>query len=72
MLYDRKIRKVLSDHVSDFRIYTLEDFCDESAITQNLPSIRTPQQNGVVDRCNRMLIEAIRTIVEEVCQRLSF
>ena len=50
----------------------MEDFCKKKRITQNFLSVHTPYQNGVAERCNRMLIEAGRTMVLEVGLALSF
>nr|GFA36971.1 integrase, catalytic region, zinc finger, CCHC-type, peptidase aspartic, catalytic [Tanacetum cinerariifolium] len=42
---------------------TLTKFFDEVGITQQFSAARTPQQNGVVDRRNRTLVEAARTML---------
>nr|GEZ90233.1 hypothetical protein [Tanacetum cinerariifolium] len=42
---------------------TLAKFFDEVGITQQFPAARTPQQNGVVERRNRTLVEATRTML---------
>ncbi|GJV25487.1 retrovirus-related pol polyprotein from transposon TNT 1-94 [Tanacetum coccineum] len=41
----------------------LVNFCDEKGISQNFSSPYTPEQNGVVERKNRTLIEAARTML---------
>nr|GFA85967.1 hypothetical protein [Tanacetum cinerariifolium] len=41
---------------------TLAKFFDEVGITQQFYAARTPQQNGVVERRNRTLVEAARTM----------
>ena len=40
-------------------------FCEENGIMHEFSAPRTPQQNGVVERKNRSLIEAARTMLEE-------
>nr|GFA60681.1 retrovirus-related Pol polyprotein from transposon TNT 1-94 [Tanacetum cinerariifolium] len=42
---------------------TLAKFFDEVGITQQFSATRTPQQNGVVERRNRTLVEAARTML---------
>ena len=40
-------------------------FCNENGISHTFSSPRTPQQNGVVERKNRTLVEMARTILHE-------
>nr|GEZ95569.1 copia protein [Tanacetum cinerariifolium] len=42
---------------------TLAKFFDEVGITQQFSAARTPQQNGVIERRNRTLVEAARTML---------
>nr|GEW32352.1 hypothetical protein [Tanacetum cinerariifolium] len=46
-----------------FKNKTLAKFFDEVGITQQFSAARTPQQNGVVERGNRTLVEAARTML---------
>nr|GFA70286.1 retrovirus-related Pol polyprotein from transposon TNT 1-94 [Tanacetum cinerariifolium] len=46
-----------------FKNKTLAKFFDEVGITQRFSAVRTPQQNGVVKRRNRTLVEAARTML---------
>ncbi|GJU10775.1 integrase, catalytic region, zinc finger, CCHC-type containing protein [Tanacetum coccineum] len=73
----RYSRKDLDDHVIMSHHKTLEchacndammflvilDFFDEFGISQQFSAARTPQQNGVVERRNRTLVEAARTML---------
>ena len=43
----------------------MKSFCEEKGITHEFSAPRTPQQNGVVERKNRTLIEAARTMLGE-------
>ncbi|GJU75019.1 retrovirus-related pol polyprotein from transposon TNT 1-94 [Tanacetum coccineum] len=45
---------------------SLRVFCDEKGISQNFSSPYTPEQNGVVERNNRTLIEAARTMLNRL------
>nr|GFA38904.1 retrovirus-related Pol polyprotein from transposon TNT 1-94 [Tanacetum cinerariifolium] len=42
---------------------TLAKFFDEVGITQQFSAARTPQQNGVMERRNRTLVEAVRSML---------
>nr|GEZ41726.1 hypothetical protein [Tanacetum cinerariifolium] len=46
------------DEASEFKNKTLAKFFDDVGITQRFSAVRTPQQNGVVERWNRTLVEA--------------
>nr|GEX60561.1 hypothetical protein [Tanacetum cinerariifolium] len=49
--------------VQKFKNKTLAKFFDEVGITQQLFAARMPQQNGVVERRNRTLVESARTML---------
>ena len=40
-------------------------FCNENGISHTFSSHRNPQQNGVVERKNRTLVEMARTMLHE-------
>jgi transposase InsO family protein len=56
-----KIKNVRSDNGSEFRNTNVEEFLDEEGIKHEFSAPYTPQQNGIVERKNRMLNEAART-----------
>nr|GFA52854.1 retrovirus-related Pol polyprotein from transposon TNT 1-94 [Tanacetum cinerariifolium] len=47
----------------EFKNKTLAKFFNEVGITQQFSAARTPQQNGVVERRNRTLVEAARAML---------
>nr|GEW53004.1 retrovirus-related Pol polyprotein from transposon TNT 1-94 [Tanacetum cinerariifolium] len=55
--------RVRTDNGTEFKNKTLAKFFDEVGITQQFFTTRTPQQNGVVERRNRTLVEAARTML---------
>nr|GEU63765.1 hypothetical protein [Tanacetum cinerariifolium] len=57
------VKRVRTDNDTEFKNKTLAKFFDEVGITQQFSAARTPQQNGVVERRNRTLVEAARTIL---------
>nr|GEX26930.1 hypothetical protein [Tanacetum cinerariifolium] len=61
--YSRYTGRVRTDNGTEFKNKTLARFFDEVGITQQFSAARTPQQNGVVVRRNRTLVEAARTML---------
>nr|GEY66548.1 retrovirus-related Pol polyprotein from transposon TNT 1-94 [Tanacetum cinerariifolium] len=47
----------------EFKNQVLKEYIDSVGISHQVSSIRTPQQNGVVKRRNRTLVEAARTML---------
>ena len=52
------VKIIRSDNVTEFKNLIMEDFCKDHGIKQEFSAPGTPQQNGVVERKNRTLIEA--------------
>ena len=63
--YELKIKHVRSDNGSEFRNTNVEEFLDEEGIKHEFSAPYTPQQNGIVERKNRTLIEAARNMLDE-------
>nr|ABA98980.2 retrotransposon protein, putative, Ty1-copia subclass [Oryza sativa Japonica Group] len=57
--------KIRSDNGSEFKNTNIEDYCDDLGIKHELSATYSPQQNGVVERKNRTLIEMARTMLDE-------
>nr|GEY38909.1 retrovirus-related Pol polyprotein from transposon TNT 1-94 [Tanacetum cinerariifolium] len=57
------VQRVRTDNGTEFKYKTLAKFFDEVGITQQFSDVRTPQQNGDVERRNRTLVEAARTML---------
>ncbi|GJX55455.1 G-type lectin S-receptor-like serine/threonine-protein kinase B120 [Tanacetum coccineum] len=57
-----QIQRVRTDNGTEFKNKTLAKFFDEVEISQQFSAARTPQQNDVVERRNRTLVEAARTM----------
>nr|GEX55979.1 hypothetical protein [Tanacetum cinerariifolium] len=51
------------DNMGEFRNKEIKDLCSRKGIKREFSNARTPQQNGVVKRKNKTLIEAVRTMV---------
>nr|GFC22807.1 putative ribonuclease H-like domain-containing protein [Tanacetum cinerariifolium] len=55
--------RIRTDNGTEFVNQTLRDYYEEVGISQKTSVARSPQQNGVVERRNRTLIEAARTML---------
>ncbi|GJS02899.1 retrovirus-related pol polyprotein from transposon TNT 1-94 [Tanacetum coccineum] len=57
------VRNVRTDNGTEFVNQTLREFYENVGISHQTSVARTPQQNGVVERRNRTLVEAARTML---------
>ncbi|KAL8115162.1 hypothetical protein AgCh_021839 [Apium graveolens] len=60
------VKRLRSDNGIEFMNSTLTEFSKDKGIVQEFSAARTPQQNGVVERNNKTLVEATRTILQDV------
>ncbi|KAI3522309.1 hypothetical protein L1887_11843 [Cichorium endivia] len=63
VMLNKKVRTVHSDNGSEFKNQTLDGFLKTKGISHNFSAPYTPQQNGVIERRNRSLCEAARTML---------
>ncbi|KAJ9546442.1 hypothetical protein OSB04_018985 [Centaurea solstitialis] len=61
-----------SDNGTEFKNAAVEEYLASVGITHNFLAPRTPQQNGVVERKNRTLVEAARTMLNASGLSLTF
>ncbi|GJV67571.1 retrovirus-related pol polyprotein from transposon TNT 1-94 [Tanacetum coccineum] len=54
---------VRTDNGTEFKNQVLQEYFNSVGISHQTSSVRTPQQNGVVERRNRTLVEAARTML---------
>ena len=59
------VKRLRSENGTEFRNATLSEFYKNKGIVQEFSAARTPQQNGVVERKNRTLVEAARTMLQD-------
>ncbi|KAK1603795.1 hypothetical protein QYE76_027468 [Lolium multiflorum] len=62
--YESEIKAIRTDNGTEFKNYTMQEFVDDEGIKHEF-SPYTPQQNGVVERKNRTIIEMARTMLNE-------
>ncbi|GKF84872.1 retrovirus-related pol polyprotein from transposon TNT 1-94, partial [Tanacetum coccineum] len=60
---NKTVRFIRTDNGIEFVNKDLIDYYESVGITYEKTVLRTPQQNGVVERWNRTLVEASRTML---------
>jgi transposase InsO family protein len=63
--FDFYIKKVRSDNGSEFKNARIDEYCDDKGIKHEFSSKYTPEQNGIVERKNRTLIDMARSMLAE-------
>jgi hypothetical protein len=63
--FDLRVKKIRSDNGSKFKNLQVEEYLEEEGIKHEFSAPYTPQQNGVVERKNRMLIDMARMMPGE-------
>ncbi|GKF26634.1 putative ribonuclease H-like domain-containing protein, partial [Tanacetum coccineum] len=65
-LIDLRVKVIRCDNgTKEFKTRDLNQFCQMKGIKREFSVARTPQQNGVLERKNRTLIEAARTMLAD-------
>nr|GEU75811.1 copia protein [Tanacetum cinerariifolium] len=64
-LMEKKVKIIRCDNGTEFKNRVMNEFCEEKGIKREYSVARTPQQNRVVERRNKTLIEAARTMLAE-------
>ena len=60
-----KIKCLRSGNGGEFTSNEFNEFCEDHGIKRQFSAVKTPQQNGVVERKNRRVQEAARTMLNE-------
>jgi hypothetical protein len=63
--FDLRIKKIRSDNRTEFKNSQIEGFLEDEGIKHEFSFPYTPQQNGVVERKNRTLLDMARTMLDE-------
>jgi transposase InsO family protein len=63
--FELKVKKIRSNNGSKFKNLQVEQYLEEEGIKHEFFDPYTPQQNGVVERKNRPLIDMVRTMLGE-------
>ncbi|KAK0571320.1 hypothetical protein LWI29_014080 [Acer saccharum] len=59
----KSIKRIRSDHGREFENASFESYCNSLGISHEFSAPRTPQQNGVVERKNKVLQEMARVML---------
>jgi transposase InsO family protein len=59
------MRAICSDNGTEFKNTHFKTFCASLGLEHQFSSLYVPQQNGVVERKNRTLVEMARTMLDE-------
>ena len=62
---DLKIKMLRSDNGGEFTLDEFWSYYEEHGIRRQFSAVRTPQQNGVVQRKNRNVEEMARTMLND-------
>ncbi|KAD6119425.1 hypothetical protein E3N88_10696 [Mikania micrantha] len=62
----RKLKMLRTDRGGEFTSKEFNDYCEKEGIRRQLTAPYTPQQNGVVERRNRTLLETTRSILKSM------
>ncbi|GKD96499.1 retrovirus-related pol polyprotein from transposon TNT 1-94, partial [Tanacetum coccineum] len=57
------VHQIRTDNGTEFVNQTLREYYEKVGISYETSVARSPQQNGAIERCNRTLIEAARTML---------
>ncbi|GLJ44831.1 hypothetical protein SUGI_0943070 [Cryptomeria japonica] len=58
-----KMKSLRSNRGVEFTSDEFNAFCEENGVNRQLSAPRSPQQNGVVERKNRTILETTRTMM---------
>ena len=66
------IKALRTDRGREYLPDKFKNFCDEKGIVRQLTIPYTPQQNGVVERRNRTLLDMVRSMMAQANLPISF
>ncbi|KAJ9541148.1 hypothetical protein OSB04_027654 [Centaurea solstitialis] len=61
-LLGHRVKKLRSDNGTEFQNAKLQSFLEDVGISHNFSIVCSPQQNGVVERNKRILVEAVEAV----------
>ncbi|GKA30153.1 putative ribonuclease H-like domain-containing protein [Tanacetum coccineum] len=64
-LVDHKVKVIRCDNETEFKNKEMNQFCEMKGILRQYSIARTPQQNEGAERRNKILIEAVRTMLDD-------
>ncbi len=64
-LSDKKIKILRSDNEGEYTSNEFGDFCRDVGIKRKLTTPYNPQQNGVAEKKNKTIMEAVKTMIHD-------
>nr|GEW60995.1 ribonuclease H-like domain-containing protein [Tanacetum cinerariifolium] len=71
-LKNLKVKIIMCDNGGEFKNKEMHAFCTRKGIKREFSNARTPHQNGVVEKRNKTLIEAARTMLADTKLPVTF
>ena len=68
----KSIKSLRSNHGGEYLLEEFRQFLEDHGITSQLATPGQPQQNGVVERRNRTLLEMVRSMMSYASLPVSF
>ncbi|KAG7633109.1 Reverse transcriptase RNA-dependent DNA polymerase [Arabidopsis suecica] len=62
---DKKVKKLITDNGLEYCNHYFEKFCKDEGIVRHKTCAYTPQQNGIVERLNRTIMDKVRSMLSE-------
>ena len=62
---EKKIKILRADNGTEYESNEFHDFCNEAGIKRETTTPYTPKKNGVVERKNHTIVEAIRSMLHD-------
>jgi transposase InsO family protein len=59
------IKTLRLDNGGEFTSEEFKEYCKEVGIKRDLSTLYNPQQNGIVERKNRMIMEAVKAMIHD-------
>ena len=69
---DKKIKTLKIDQGREYLLERFKYLCDEKGISRQLTIPGTPQQNGVAERRNKMLLDMVRSMMTQANLLISY
>lgn len=63
---EKRVKMLRSDRGGEFCSRLFEEFCDENGIARQFTVPYSPQQNGIVERRNRTVVEMARSLLKQM------
>ena len=69
---ERKVKRLRTDNGLEFCNHQFDGFCKEHGIVRHITCTYTPQQNGIAERLNMIIMNKVRSMLSESGLELKF